>query len=537
MQRQNAVILAGVLISLMIVLVGASLAPGAFFVGKHEGDMFHLLQVLFRMEHGQLPHEDFVTPIGVLAFAPIVVFLKAGFGVGKAFLLGQALVAVAFFPAVWWVSASRFRGGWACLFGAGVMVLLLALVHGTVEPSISPSMHYNRWAWAAAFLALAAAILPGQGRAHALADGIVIGLALSVMALTKVTFFAAFAVPILVALVGRGTLRTGVWAVLTGLVVIAGVTLMMGPAYWTGYLSDLLVVSGSIVRPQPGMSLKDVISAPSHLVGTAVLILSVVLLRQAERGLEGLVLLLLVPGFLYVTWQNSGNDPQWLALLGMLLWMLRPTREIHNAIGWDMQKGVGMAALAALVLAAPSFINMAWSPFRHLNVNPAGYAAVLPDQPRHADLRVATLRNHRADAKIPLDGAGSMLARDDVPARVEATTFMGEELANCTLGLGMAHWFATIAADLKSSGLVDGQSMFTTDVLSSFWLFGASDPLPGGAPWYYGGLSGFENADLVLVPLCPISAKLRKVMLADIAATDTLLAEVRRTELYILYRK
>ncbi|MEZ5768654.1 MAG: hypothetical protein R3D80_14050 [Paracoccaceae bacterium] len=40
----------------------------------------------------------------------------------------------------------------------------LALVYGGTDPAISMSMHYNRWAWAAAFVAVALAVLPRTRR-------------------------------------------------------------------------------------------------------------------------------------------------------------------------------------------------------------------------------------------------------------------------------------------------------------------------------------------------------------------------------------
>ena len=530
MERPNAVILAGGLCALFILLAGASVAPGALFVGKHEGDTFHMVDVLMRMASGERPHLDFVTPIGIGAFAPILLFLKAGFGVGQAMILGQALVAALAFPAVWWVASSRFSGGWAAGFGAVVLVLFLGLVHGTTEPSVSMSMHYNRWAWAAAFLVLATALLPNRGNDHPVADGLVIGLGLSLMALTKVTFFAAFALPVLAALLARGALRSLGVAVAAGLVVALAVTGLMSIEFWMAWIGDLQQVSASPVRPQPGMSLGQVISAPSHMAGTLVLIFAVVLLRQGERPAEGLLLLLLAPGFLYVTWQNAENDPQWLMLLGFLLFALVPPRELHNVLGWNVTAGIGYLGMAAIVLAAPSFINMGWSAFRHLNTDRAAYMPMLPGVEAHEDLQVAKLRNLDVGASVPLGVAGA-------PERVEAVSVNGESLPLCTLGLGMSQWVATISDQLRESGLARDQQIFTTDVLNVTWLNGAGEPLVGGAPWYYGGLSGFENADLVLVPLCPIASRMRKLMLTEIEAAGAQLTEIDRTDLYILYRK
>lgn len=530
MERPNAVILAAGLLALFILLAGTSLAAGALFVGKHEGDTFHMVDVLMRMSAGERPHLDFVTPIGIAAFAPILLFLKAGFGVGQAMILGQVLVAALVFPALWWVASSRFSGGWAAGFGAAVLVLLLGLVHGTTEPSVSMSMHYNRWAWAATFLVLTTAILPGRGADHPLADGLVIGLGLSLMALTKVTFFAAFALPVVVALVARGALRSLVVAVAAGLVVALVVTGVMSVEFWMAWIGDLRTVAASPVRPQPGMGLAEVISAPSHMAGTLVLIFAIMLLRQGERGVEGLVLLLLAPGFFYVTWQNAENDPQWLMLLGFLLFALVPPRELHNVLGWNVTAGIGFLGMAAIMLAAPSFINMGWSPFRHLSTDRSAYMPMLPGLQGHEDLQVAKMRNLDVGANVPLGIPGA-------PERVEAVSVNGEALPLCALGLGMSHWFATISDQLRASGLAQGQQVFTTDVLNVTWLNGAGEPLQGGAPWYYGGLSGFANADLVLVPLCPIAARMRKLMLIEIERAGTQLTEIDRTELYILYRK
>ena len=260
------------------------------------------------------------------------------------------------------------------------------------------------------------------------------------------------------------------------------------------------------------------------------LIFAIMLLRQGERGAEGLVLLLLAPGFIYVTWQNAENDPQWLMLLGFLLFALVPPRELHNVLGWNVTAGIGFLGLAAIVLAAPSFINMGWSPFRHLNTDRTAYMPMLPGLKGHEDLQVARLRNLDVGASVPLGIPGA-------PERVEAVSINGEPLPLCTLGLGMSHWVATISDQLINSGLAADQQIFTTDVLNVSWLNGAGEPLKGGAPWYYGGLSGFANADLVLVPLCPIASRIRKLMLTEIEAAGAQLTEIGRTELYILYRK
>jgi len=536
----NRVRLGAFLVAVVAAYAVVTLAKGGFYIGKHEGDMLHLLQIVFREAQGQWPHLDFQTPIGVLATAPIALFVTLGFGVGMAILLSQVLVAAVALPAVWRVAESRFAGVWAYLFGGFVLVLILALVHGETERAVSFSMHYNRWAWAAAFLAIAPAVLaPREGRAAPVADGLVIGFALSVLALVKVTYFGAFLIPVAVALIGRGAWRSIATALGVGVVVAAVVTLMAGtPLFWLAYLRDLFTVAGSEVRPQPGLPFAAVIGAPAYMGGSVVALLGVIFLRQAGRQLEGLVLLLLVPAFFYVQYQNWGNDPQWLGLLGLLLITLQPAQEIRNGFGWDVTKGLGLLATAAFVFAAPSALNLAYSPLRHLVVDTETHTPVLPGSGVHEDLRTPAIRALMLDGKQALDLAGSPFHDfADPELRENLTEWNGEVWPECMIDLGLITWFDAISDDLEASGLAEGKTAFAADILSSFWMFGAFEPLPGASPWYYGGLPGFENADYLIVPRCPLSTKVRRLVLEEVEAADVALTEVRRNEMYVLYEK
>jgi len=87
-------------------------------------------------------------------------------------------------------------------------------------------------------------------------------------------------------------------------------------------------------------------------------------------------------------------------------------------------------------------------------------------------------------------------------SRAELAVLQGEELPRCEISLGLPGWINLIAA---------------------------------GGTVVYGGLSGFDNADYLMVPQCPAEAKVRRKILQEIAARgDVSLKEVRRTELYIL---
>ena len=73
MSRPNPAVFIAFLVAVIVVLGSVTLAKGGFYLAKHEGDTLHLLQILFRMASGEWPHLDFMTPIGLLAFAPVVV--------------------------------------------------------------------------------------------------------------------------------------------------------------------------------------------------------------------------------------------------------------------------------------------------------------------------------------------------------------------------------------------------------------------------------------------------------------------------------
>lgn len=122
---------------------------------------------------------------------------------------------------------------------------------------------------------------------------------------------------------------------------------------------------------------------------------------------------------------------------------------------------------------------------------------------------------------------------DDDPA-----LWMGAALADCTVDMGISGYFSGITADLMANGVPAGARVFTADIFNANWLFGDLQPLIDGAPWYYGGLPGYDSADFVVIPLCAMSEAVRAQTVKAITARGTDdLTEVARTPSFILYRK
>ncbi|MCX7888746.1 MAG: hypothetical protein N2422_03325 [Rhodobacteraceae bacterium] len=527
---------APVLVWLAVILGlfgGVSLLKGGFYLGKHEGDTLHLAELVLRMAGGEWPHLDFMTPIGVLAIAPIAWFVGQGAGLGHAIFYAQLAVGLILLPAVLRVAVSRFGGLWSYAYGAFVMILCVALVHGESQSATSISMHYNRWAWAIAYVVVPLAVLAPLGRARPWLDGALIGLGMAALVLTKVTYFVALAPGVLIVLLARRNWSMLAAAVLAGLAVAAAMTLAAGPAFWLAYLGDLRTVAGSDIRAQPGEGFGQVVAAPPYMGASLTLVAAVILLRQAGRSVEGMALLFLMPGFFYIAFQNFGNDPQWLLLLAFMVFALLPAPGTRSGGGRDLRDGLRITGVLALAFAAPSAINLAYSPFRHLAAETDKTLPLLPG-PVGRDIFTGQSRLYRVDFLRSGDGPDTPFAayRERGEREYEAV-LNGEVLPECVLESGMNAWFEVVARDLEANGY-KGRAILGTDLFSLYWAFGDFRPVRGSAPWYYGGLSGVENADFVVVPLCPMAAQIRAGMLKSFAAEGWTLTEVRRTDLYVL---
>ncbi|MEM6593635.1 MAG: hypothetical protein AAF672_02520 [Pseudomonadota bacterium] len=514
------------LFGIVAIIAAMTLSKGGLYINRHEGDVLHLTEIVRRMSQGQWPHLDFVTPLGGISFVPMAALVAAGFGIGVSILLSQVLFALALVPAIYWVAQTRLEPAYRLAYGALILVMALALIHGEAAASLSLSMHYNRWAWCLAFLAVPIALFAPRGVERHWPDGLILGLAMSFFVLGKVTYAVALAPGLLLALGLRGAWRIMAVAVIVTILAALVPVMFAGPAYWTAFIADLLQVSGSGIRPRAGESWAALLLSPKFLVGNLLLLAAIVILRRdPERASLGLVLLVLAPGFLYITYQNYGNDPKWLALFAVILVAAGPA--------WPYRAG----ALAAALLIAPSFANMATSPIRHALVAKSEFVPVFSDA-QHDDFFTPRARVFRVMERGTITFKDPQFAMLNEFADMEPDVeFAGMTYPSCVQDLGLLGMMRAVADDLRDIGLGDDARIFTADTFGGLWMFGGFTPLQGGAPWYYGDLSGFENADYLLVPTCPITPRAFKAILADIDARDAVeLSLMRESELYRLYR-
>lgn len=512
----------GILLAFLAVQVVLTVLTAGVRFTRHEGDMMHLAELILRIAAGEVPHLDFMTPIGDLAVRPMAWALAllgpAGItGLGSAMLWGQLIVAAAILPGVAWTAASRMDFRTGIVFGVIVLGLVTGLVHGSSLPHLSLSMHYNRWCWALAWLVVVLTVVPaGRGRAAAV-DGLVIGLCLAAMALIKASYAVALVLPVVLGLLVQGRVRVLWVGLIAGLAVWAVYAIAFGIGFWGAYGADLLAVLRSDIRPFPSEPLRQVVFSPLNTPATLAGLAGALLVRREARE-PGLTLLLMLPAFVYIAYQNFGNDPLWLVPLAACLLALAPRARPEAA------RPMALTALVALLLVIAPLGNILWSPIRHLTQPRDLFRPVLAAR-TGADLMVLKLRAGPPFAMSPFrPGPG-----------VEPLRLAGETLPECKMEGGLIEEIEDEVAAFDRLGLIPGPQPYVADFQAPHWMFADLTPLPQAAPWYYAGLPGIGAARHLLVPDCPSKPAVRAKILGLIEAQGLPLRQVLRAEHFTVY--
>lgn len=510
---------------------------GNLLLNAFEADGLHVVDAVLRMLDGEVQHVDYHTPLGILAFLPAKLLMDAGYGFGQAAAYGNLLVAVSFLPALLWVGLTRFRGIAGYGFAGVTLVLFLALnLGGPTYQNLDIAMYYNRWSWAVSGLIFAMIILeePERRGAHVL-DGLLIGLCLSFLALTKVTFFLFLALPVLAGLLIFRRFLALFASVLAGCAVLLGIYLAPGgPEFMLAYIADLKSVTFSGARTVPSLGLLTMIVAPEFVVGNVALIAAGIALRRAGFMREGFFLLLLVPGIFLVVVQNWGNYLQWSPALGIIIYAIARQDRAGRGTG-----AIRVLALIIITVALPQVMTMGFSLINHWTAQPEKYVAVLTD-PRFSDLKFARTRQAvtvlRTERKFGYED--QYLGSFKLP---EGGSFRGEDLPKCDLRTALPSQIRAIADDLAAREDTRGKRILSASNASNYWMFGGTERLRGGSIWYYGGDQGFDDADFLVIPFCTYGTQgenSRQTILDLIEADDRYdFTEVDRNELFILLKR
>lgn len=510
---------------------------GDFLVNAFEGDAFHLAAGVFRLLDGEVQHLDFHTPLGVLAFLPARILMSAGLGFGMAAAYSNLLVALAFMPVLIWVGETRFSGALRYGFAFVILLLFLALVRGGPDTrEVGIALYYNRWCWAVSGLAIALVLLDGPDRPKAhLLDGVFLGVCFGFLALTKATFFIFLAPAVVIGLVARRRLETLSAAVATGgVILVTFLGLTGGTEVAQAYIGDLQAVVTGNLRTVPSQGIPGVVMSPEKLASSIAVLVAAVGLRRAGYRAEGLFLFFLFPGLALVTVQNWGNFGQWSFYLGLILWA-----RIAQGDRRKPAHLVRMCGLAITVTALPQIMGMSDSLVTHKLLQQRSFVSVF-DDPRLADFKFSRSRLASSQMRSSvLYGYEEQYIGDLDPP--DYGSFQGQELVNCALKQGIGSYVKAIADDLAARDDVRGKQVLHASASTFFWLFGGTERLTNGQLWYYGGDTGFAEAEYFVLPFCVLGTSglvARRVMVEELESNDEHnFSEVDRNELFVLYRR
>lgn len=505
-----------ILVGILIVQIGLTLLGDGLYFTSHEADMVHLADLVLRQSAGEVFHQDIATPIGGWATLPMALLHRAGLGLGQAMVWGQVLVLAIFLPCLALVLPARFTLGQSAVVAIAVAGLTTGLAFGGTDPIISLSMSYNRWCWAAALIVTLVVLLPGT-RPNSAVEGVVIGLLMAAMAMVKVSYPVALALPVTLGLLRNGRIRPFLAACLAAFAVLALITLFIGIDGWRAYVADLLMVAGSEHRAAPGADWPVLVVSPAGLPATLVVLTMIYLSGRLDRRDLGATLMLFFAAFTFITWQNFGNDPIWLMALAMVAWVL--SRQAQGSAARAMR----VLAVAAGVLILPVMLNILWSPMRHIATSEDLARPLLASDP--------SLRLLRARTETVLVTETQVAAPDATP-----TTFRGEVLPDCTLAGGFVGALERDSADLIALAPGIDRQPLVADLFQAHWLFAGLRPLKGAGPWYYDGLPGLADATYVLVPDCPSDRRGRARITSLLDEAEVPLEDAGRTENFRLYR-
>ena len=465
-----AVLIAAVALALIAY---SQFQADAFVLYGYEVDSLHAIDSVARLASGDTPHVDYPTALGYLAFAPVSFFAHIGLPIGAAFVASQFLVAGCILLAALWVGVSRLNA-------PAALVLLLSIIFVTtavtihVDPDeVTFGGHYNRWAWSVAFVLITISFLPGRSERAASVDGIVIGTGYLCLLLLKVTFVIGLAPFTVFLLAKSGRWRTFAAAAVTGGILILGWTVYFGLGYWISYAENLVWVSSGELRPYAGNSLSDLSLHPIVASCALLTFATSVFLAIRDTIANAIGFLVLAIGCFFIAYQNFGNLPLWIVAQTIVLIALFPRLEVRNKL-LPLISYLSLT-LGSLAISANLLFGMAVSALR----GPAS--------------------DNVTDAVALFEASLTVVEASDIKASHSRLTRIEETRADRCDDPAILRPVLEIADELAG---LEG-AVFVADVVAPYWLFGVGQRVPGSPPWNYGSLRGLENANYILVPICP----------------------------------
>ncbi len=492
------------------VIAAAQLSVGALYVANYGGDTAFLMDTVARVGLGQVPHVDFGLHLGAMPF-----YVIAGVEAllpGQAFLVAQCIYVAACLVVAVWLVRTRLNAV------AGAVLMLALVLHGLAitvpsSPEVSLVVFYNRWAWLAAYLFVAAVLIDPRGGGARWLDGGIIGGLVFVLFATKITFFVAL-VPVGLARYAMHGRWSEVGAASAVFVMFLAGGMAIDPMIWAGYVRDLIWVSGNPIRPAPGMGLGEMLVAPMLVVYSLayVVFLGLVWISLGRR--EAVWFLFAGAAFAFIQYQNHDNLPFWVLILAVHAW----ATVARAALAGSMRAVWIVLALVLTGLAGRLYYPITLGTVvNRLAADTGVYRPFLEGSPAMGGIFLAN--------KLFSSESMDVVAEDGpIPPLAGETECDQGEL-----------WAGHVLAQARVMATLPGQ-VFVTDAMTPHWLAAGKPPLRGAATWNYGSLRGLENAEFVLVPRCAIKSNYKREILRSLVREEVSLELFRETEDATVYR-
>lgn len=222
--------------------------PGQTVTTRYLNDLFLLLDQAYRVSWGQVPSQDFHTPLGPLvSYIPAAGHWLTG-RLGAALPVGMGLTILALAPAIAHALASRLHPVLALFFGAFLLLILAVPINlGEGVTALTFAKFYNRIGWVALGALLILHLRPQRVLGSDWLDGACAAFLTLVALYTKATYGLAAIAFLVLMLLDR---RQRGWALgAIGAIVVA---VLLVEAAWRSslaHLADLrlvLDVSGAL---------------------------------------------------------------------------------------------------------------------------------------------------------------------------------------------------------------------------------------------------------------------------------------------------
>jgi hypothetical protein len=424
--RRTNIAVPAVLLGFAVFCALVLALPGQTVLTKYVAELIIPLDGAYRVVAGQVPHRDFHSALGPLAYyIPAAGYLVSG-RLGAAMPVGMALVTVLLAPAIAYVLQSRVRPVIAIPFGLFVILVLVVPINlGESVTSLSFAKFYNNIGWAGLATLLVMYLRPVQTRSGQDAFDLACAAALTLLLVYTKLSFGLAALAFLVALLFDPRQRR--WA--GGALACCALAALIIEWLWRGslpYLADLGMaakVSG-FVRGTVGQILDHVLG---NLADYVLLVVFASISLWRTRSVPDLLFYLAcaVGGFLLI----NQNFQAWgiLSLHAAAVVAVETYLRCADLDGpededraWSVQPGVQLLFVA---LVLPTIVHCLIALGLHATAATAraGREIALP---RLAGIRLANLWTW-ADYDIAAksiaaieDGAGAVSSLEPKPTRV-----------------------------------------------------------------------------------------------------------------------